>query len=119
MEKNCPGCQWVKEMLAAIAPRIEEPPAIVIPELGRRAGAPEQAQSGQHPLQRILQTLWNRNIICACQNGGVKKKIERIHVIIGRLLEVEAVCLNLPVRLSYDNLPAQRLPAFGLNQLWA
>src|SRR5579863_35970 len=98
-------------MFSAIAPWIEQAASIVIAESRRGPTTAQQAQGGQHFLQRFLKTLRDRDAVNAGQHRRVQEKVERINVVVGGLLEMKTVGLHLPLALLHNDFPAPGLPA--------
>src|ERR1700683_3731240 len=104
LEKNGSRRQRIQETIVAITAGIEEPAAIIIPKPWRRPGPAEQTQGREHLSQRALQAGRDGNVIERRENGGVQNKIERVYVIISRLLEVKYARLYMQFRLSDHDL---------------
>src|SRR6185369_5172000 len=66
----------------------------------------------QHPQQCLFESLRNLNGVGASEKKRVKKEVDRIDVVIGRLFEMEAIGLNLTVCLGLHDLPSQVTPQF-------
>src|ERR1700677_1052311 len=107
LKQNCTCGQWIQHMLAAIPPRIEDTPAVVIAETRRRTTTTQQVKSGQHFFQSGFKAFRNRDAVQSCQYVRVQKQIERVDVVIRRLLEMKSVGADLTAALSQHDLPAQ------------
>src|SRR5207248_1634133 len=85
--------------------------SIVISQRWRIAGAAECSQHVQHALEGSLEFLRQLDIVYGRKHRGMQKEIQRISVIVDRLLEMQTVGMNLPFGFVDDDFPAALLPS--------
>ena len=108
--------QRVQQMFSAIAAAIKEPAAVVIAKAWRHSRLAQTRKVRQHAYQDSIETIWNRHSIAPGQYVGVKKKVERIHVVIGGLFKVSPVFEHLGERVILQDVPSQVTPTCRLWQ---
>ena len=108
----------IQKMFEAIASWIEEPAAIVIADTWRHSSAAEQQEGVEHPDEGLVEIGRDHNSVRCCQDPAVQEKVERIHVVIGGLLEIETVVPHLLAGLGEDHLPTHTFPAGSRSQSW-
>jgi hypothetical protein len=97
-------------MLRAVPAWIKQPAPIVIAHAGNDASPAKYAEGIQHFDHGGVIVRRYLDLIQGSKYASVEKKIESIHMVVGRLLEVEAIGPNLlPGRFQYD-LPPSFLP---------
>src|SRR5207245_5974255 len=97
-------------MLDAISRGVENPSTIVIAEAFRRSGMRERFNNVDHSFQHRIEVDGNVPPIALGQHAGVHEKIQRVHVIMQRLFEVNTIASNLPLGLAQDELPTTLVP---------
>ena len=90
-------------MLSPIATRIEHASSIIIAKTFRGTMGGEHSHHFQHLAQYDIERLGHLHVIARGQRSRVKKEIQRIHVIVERLLEVDAIWPNLMLCFRQDN----------------
>src|SRR6185312_92019 len=118
-EQDGASRERIQQMLGAVAAAVKQAPAIVIAEPRRNPCLTNAEQRIEHLLKSTLQVFGNGNVVARRQHDGMQKKVQRIHVIIGGLLEMHSIREHLRLRFLKHNLPAEPLPPAGGTQLWA
>ena len=110
--KNCAQGERIGHVLDLIPPRIEDSASVIIPETFCGTDFGKRLDDIQHFLQYVVELLGNREAVLARKDSRVQEKIERVYVVVKRLLEVNAVGADLPFRLFQYDAPSVILPAF-------
>src|SRR5277367_2890868 len=100
-------------MFGSIAARIENSSAIVVAKAVGRTGLGYGAKNVKHFRQSLIEAGGNLHAVPRRQQSRMQKKVQRVHVIVERLLEIYSVGTHLTVRLLQHDAPAFRTPAFG------
>src|SRR5581483_6124501 len=98
--------------------RVEHSTSIIIAEALRCTGLTERLQDVQHLLHHRIEFLGNRESIQRRERARVQKEIERVHVVVERLLKINAVGPNLSSSLAHHDVPAYLLPPVRTHNLW-
>src|SRR5690348_1828547 len=105
-------------MFDAVAAWIEHAAAIVVPKAISGAGTSDDTHHLEHFLQYRIEGFGHHQIIARCQDSQMQKEIQRVHVIVERLFEVNAVRADLTFSFGESNgepflLPTARFGKVG------
>ena len=76
----------IQHVLCVVAARIEQSAAVVIANAQRDAASAEQQQSLQHAFEGTIELRRNCDSVEPCQNPGMQEHIQRINVIVRRIV---------------------------------
>src|SRR5580692_1370141 len=113
MKKHSSSGKRIQQVLASIASGIEQSSSIVVSQDWRRARTPQQQESVHRLLYSRLEFSGDGKFVKTGKNNSMQKKVDRVNMIISRLLEVETVGLDLTLRFSQNDFPSQGLPMFS------
>jgi len=100
-------------VFGAITARVEESPAIIVAETLRWSGLRKSLHDSQHSAEDRVILGRNPESIFRCQQARMEKEIERVHVVVQRLLEVDAIRPDLVLCFFDQDFPSGFLPARG------
>src|SRR5216683_4130270 len=83
--------QGVGHVLGAIASRVENPAAVVVPEAFRRSGLRERLHDRKHSAQRRVVLRRDVQSVLRSQQSCMKKEVQGVNVVVQRLFEVNAI----------------------------
>src|SRR5580700_3380191 len=112
MKKHGSSGKRIQQVLSSIPSWIEQSPSIVISQEWRRARTSQQQQSVHHLLDGLLEFSGDGEVVETGKDNSMQKKVDRVNMIVSRLLEMKTVGLDLMLRFSQNDFPSQRLPMF-------
>ena len=108
--EQCAESERVGHVFSPIAAWIEEAAAVIVAETLGGSGLRERLDNVEHAAYDFVIGGRNFDSISRGQQAGMQKKVERIHVIVERLLEINAVGTNLASGFVQQDLPAVVFP---------
>src|SRR5271156_5468746 len=93
--ENCAEREGVGHVLDSIPSWIVDPSSVIISKTFNRPNFGKCLHDIQHLFQYVVELFGNRKTAFAGKNSRVQEKVERVHVIVERLFEINSVGTDL------------------------
>ena len=100
-------------MLGPVAPRIPQAAAVIVAEAFGRACLREGGDDVEHSLEHGVVGWGDFESIARLEQARIEEEVERVDVVIERLLEVHSIGTHLALRFVQHNFPGGFSPARG------